>query len=128
MFKSKIDSETVGSRLKEIRVYLGLSQQDLSDKISITQSKISKIESGKGGSLETFLSIIEYYSSFIYIHSLFEKDFVLVSSTPSEVDKSPIRSVIQELLSTAVADFENSSTQAKKKLLDAIDRVKVLLD
>lgn len=128
MFESKIDSETIGNRLKEIRVYLGLSQQELSNQISIAQSKISKIESGKGGSLDTFLSIIEYFSNFIYIHSLFEKEFILVSNNTSEIDKSPIRSVIQELLSTAINDFESSSEKAKKNLLDAVERVKSLLD
>lgn len=42
-----IDMDTIGSRIRERRRELGLSQQQLGDRVKITKAAISAIESGK---------------------------------------------------------------------------------
>jgi len=58
MNKHEIDYKAIGSRIKNLRMQLGLSQGQLAEKSEITSVYLSNIENGHGkGSLPTFLRI-----------------------------------------------------------------------
>ena len=53
-------ARSVGANIKAVRRALGLKQEDLAEKLGLTQANISRIESSvKGPSIETLLAIAE---------------------------------------------------------------------
>ena len=53
-------SHSIGANIKAVRRALGLNQEDLAEKLGLTQANISRIEaSAKGPSAETLLAIAE---------------------------------------------------------------------
>ena len=52
------DQAAIGSRLKEAREYLGLSQQEVTDVTGVPRSAVSLIESGKRGVLAQELTAL----------------------------------------------------------------------
>ena len=56
-------AQSIGANIKAMRRALGLNQEDLAEKLGLTQANISRIESSvKGPSAETLLSIAEALS------------------------------------------------------------------
>lgn len=52
-------TKTTGVAVKRLRKNLGLTQVELAKKVGVRQATISEMEQGKGGTLETFLKIIQ---------------------------------------------------------------------
>lgn len=110
-----VTKKELGLRLKQIRIYLSLSQQELKDKININQATVSRMEDGSGISWENFIKILSYYSQFIYIDSLFQENFQIISidgnnNGEEKVFKSNITSIISKMITDAVADYSKKST------------------
>lgn len=51
-------NDTTASRVRVLREKNGLTQQELADKIGITNSQISRLESGKTKNISSFMKII----------------------------------------------------------------------
>ncbi|MDH6358918.1 helix-turn-helix transcriptional regulator [Parabacteroides sp. PF5-9] len=81
-----MDVFTFGERLKKVRMYLGLTQEQLANKLTEeeqiklahAQNAISRLETGKGGDVGFLMNLLNFYSKFIYIDSLFINDFEIV--------------------------------------------------
>lgn len=53
-------NDTTASRVRVLREKNGLTQQELADKIGITNSQISRLESGKTKNISSFILVLCY--------------------------------------------------------------------
>ena len=50
--------DDIGKRIKQYRVSLNMTQQDLADKSGVSKRSISRIEQGESSQMETFIKIL----------------------------------------------------------------------
>ena len=102
-----ITNKELGERLKQFRNKLGLRQGDVADKLGVNQNMISRIEKGIGGTIETLLSLINYYSQFFVVDHIFSNNFTVIEIglTPSHLDSVAIErlKLLQEDLNKDIA-------------------------
>ena len=141
-----VSKEELGNRLKKVRLFLSITQMELKDSIGCSQVAISRMESGQGMALELFIKTLCFYSQYIYIDSLFQEKFQIVSingidgekgilkSNVNTMAKSMIKEAIshyQESLSDltkeASATFSNGIEQLNKELSEKIEKSSNLL-
>lgn len=118
----------LGQRLKMIREYLKYSQALLAEELDCKQNAISNLELGKGGSITLLLSLLKFYSEFVYIDSIFSTKFYLLSNDDAEVaNKSAYQSVIENMITQAQEEFENQLKTATNNLNEHLQKAKDLL-
>lgn len=141
-----VSKEELGNRLKKVRLFLSITQMELKDSIGCSQVAISRMESGQGMAWELFIKTLCFYSQYIYIDSLFQEKFQIVSingidgekgilkSNVNTMAKSMIKEAIshyQESLSDltkeASATFSNGIEQLNKELSEKIEKSSNLL-
>ncbi len=123
----KISLEVLGERLKHIRGHLGFSQIELAQKLNTTQSALSKIENGLGGSLLLLTTMLNFYSQHIYLNSLFSETFHLVSIDNKEGSKSNLESIISEIIHVALVKHQEATESAQAELEAKLKRATDLL-
>ena len=69
----KIDN--IGERLKSVRQYLIMTQQQVANTTGIPVITISKIEHNKVVNSDSFIKVIQFYSNYISVDFLLAKDF-----------------------------------------------------
>ena len=69
------DLKSVGSRLKQIRLFLGLTQNEVAKSTKASQAAISRLEHGEEVYASVIISIIKYYSTHIDIGCIFNPNF-----------------------------------------------------
>lgn len=107
----------LGQRLKMIREHLKYSQSLLADELNCKQNAISNLELGKGGSITLLLSLLKFYSEFVYIDSIFSNRFYLISNNDAEVaNKSAYQSMIESIITQSETEFDNQVKTAKNNL------------
>lgn len=141
-----VSKEELGNRLKKVRLFLSITQMELKDSIGCSQVAISRMESGQGMAWELFIKTLCFYSQYIYIDSLFQEKFQIVSINGIDGEKSILKSNVntmaksmikeaishyQESLSDltkeASATFSNGIEQLNKELSEKIDKSSNLL-
>ena len=122
------DLEVLGTRLKQIRLYLNLTQKELSIELNCLQGSISNLENGKGGSISFLIKILQYYSKYVYIDSIFSQKFHLISNTEVEsANKSKLQTIVTELLLQAENNYSEKHSIIDKEYKSAITRAIDLL-
>ncbi len=71
----------LGKKLQQYRKHLGLSQQQLADKIGISRYRISNIERGENFTMEVFIRLLKTYNKLNDMQQLFE----ISSISPKEL-------------------------------------------
>lgn len=141
-----ISKEELGNRLKKVRLFLSITQMELKDSIGCSQVAISRMESGQGMAWELFIKTLCFYSQYIYIDSLFQEKFQIVSingidgekgilkSNVNTMAKSMIKEAISHyqvslsnLIKEASATFSNGIEQLNKELSEKIEKSSNLL-
>jgi transcriptional regulator with XRE-family HTH domain len=125
MYKTNLTE--LGNRLKEVRRFLGLSQNELAEKLDCNQGAISKLEVGKG-SIKTFISLLTFYSQYIYINCIFAEKFYLISTDDKDVLKSNIDSIVSNIIKDSVSEYEKDTIQATKKMKKSLNKAIKLLN
>ena len=118
----------LGSRLKQIRNYLGLSQKELAEKLNCKQVKISRLENGVSGTITFLASILSFYSQYIYINYLFAEEFFLVSTDNKDVSRSNLDSIVSSIVKDAINEYEKDTCQTTDKLKKSLDKAVRLLN
>ena len=109
--------QSIGTRVKSLRVSKRLSQQELADKIGLTQPAIAKIESGKtknmeGGTLEALARELSSTSSYIlhgsvssddHEHAMIAAEMAAIFRDLPLVDKEAILRMARGILPTKSA-------------------------
>lgn len=141
-----VSKEELGNRLKKVRLFLSITQMELKDSIGCSQVAISRMESGQGMAWELFIKTLCFYSQYIYIDSLFQEKFQIVSINGIDGEKGILKSnvntmaksMIKEAIShyqESVSDltkevsttFSNGIEQLNKELSEKIDKSSNLL-
>lgn len=71
-----MNSKILGERLRQIRLMMGLTQQELATATSLTQPVISRVENGEEVYASALLSILYYYQGKISLDCLFASNFI----------------------------------------------------
>ena len=107
----EITLKLVGTRLKEIRENLGLSQTDVAKKINKGQGIVSALENGNNGGIDTFFLLINLYKDSVYIPDLFKDNFDFYYSNQKQKDIN----IHQDLK-------EQKKNMMKEKVIEIIDQ------
>ncbi len=51
-------TENLGTRIQQYRLKLNISQADLADKVGLARKTITNLETGRGATLETLISVL----------------------------------------------------------------------
>ena len=73
--EEQLNKEILGKRLKMLRNELGYNQKKIQEKIGIAQGTLSLIENGKGGSLNIFIKLLNFYSRHFNLTGIFSDEF-----------------------------------------------------
>ena len=68
----------IGQRFKAFRTHLNWRQEDIAKHTGLHQNIISRIENGKGGTIETLLTLIDYYKNFYFVDNFLADHFVVI--------------------------------------------------
>ena len=119
------DLKTVGNRLRQIRHFLKLTQNEVAQSTKTSQAAISRLEHGKEVYASVFISIIKYYSTHIDIGCIFNPDFeispdLLLSSQDKSFKKILSRKIdaIKEELNEAHTTGISHLEFIKKLIMD----------
>jgi transcriptional regulator with XRE-family HTH domain len=94
----KLAITDLGERLLQFRKALDLHQKDLAEKIGLNQNQISRIENGLGGSLESVLEMINFYSEHFHLGPLVSDEFEVIRKSEVISQLSTHNSVAVEKL------------------------------
>lgn len=119
------DLKTVGNRLRQIRHFLKLTQNEVAQSTKISQAAISRLEHGEEVYASVFISIIKYYSTHIDIGCIFNPNFeispdLLLSSQDNSFKKIVSRKIdaIKEELDEAHTTGISHLEFIKKLIMD----------
>ena len=120
------DLKTVGNRLRQIRHFLKLTQNEVAQSTKTSQAAISRLEHGEEVYASVFISIIKYYSTHIDIGCIFNPDFeispdLLLSSQDKSFKKILSRKIdaIKEELNEAHTTGISHLEFIKKLIMDS---------
>lgn len=105
---NKLTLDTLGERLRKVRIDLGLSQTQLAEQLNVGQMEVSRLETGKGGGINFLLSVICFYSPHIRIEILLNPniDFSLINRN-NQLYKKPINEIAIERINQLKEDLDN---------------------
>lgn len=120
-----MDKVLLAERLKAIRVYLGLTQKELaiklsnSENINISQNAISRIETAKGGDIDFFLILLNFYSKYINVDLIFSPAFEIINNEKHSL-KTGLNSIVIAKLDLIKEDLDlvKNKIDSTKKLLE----------
>lgn len=115
----KITTKEIGNRLKQIRLFLSISQNQLKEKVNINQASVSRMENGNGIKIDNFIKVLCFYSQYIYIDCLFQENFQIISlDGKKEIFKSNINSLVRQLITQAIEDYQKELAATLDKIGD----------
>jgi predicted transcriptional regulator len=117
----------LGNRLKEVRCYLGLSQIELAKKLDCNQVIISRLEVGKG-SIKSLVSLLAFYSQYIYINYIFADKFYLISTDDKDVSRSNLDSIVSSIVTESIKQYEKETKEITEKMKNSLDKAVGLLN
>lgn len=125
MYKATIDQiENIGERLKNVRQYLIMTQQQVSQSAGIPVITISKIEHNKIVNSDSFIKILQFYSNYISVDFLLAKDFKIASAdqfAKSFSINTIVKAKLELLQQQIVKQFENTRNDFVQKVSATID-------
>ena len=119
-----ITKEELGNRLKQIRLFLSITQMELKDTIDCSQVAISRMESGQGVAWEMFIKVLCYYSNYIYIDSLFQEKFQIIAingEVEKEVFKSNVNAMAKQMIQNEISHYQEALSDLTKQAYDNLN-------
>ena len=126
-----ITKEELGNRLKQIRLFLSITQMELKDTIDCSQVAISRMESGQGVAWEMFIKVLCYYSNYIYIDSLFQEKFQIIAingEVEKEVFKSNVNAMAKQMIQNEISHYQEALSDLTKQAYDNLNNGIQILD
>ncbi|WP_077195371.1 helix-turn-helix domain-containing protein [Prevotella ihumii] len=118
----KIDN--IGERLKSVRQYLIMTQQQVANTTGIPVITISKIEHNKVVNSDSFIKMIQFYSNYISVDFLLAKDFRIADAdryAKSFSLNTIVKAKLELLKQQFTKDIEKSKNDFVVKITDTIN-------
>lgn len=113
-----MNEEILGKVIKTIRTHLDYSQEEFCKLIKTKQTLLSRLETGKGGSLEMVLSIINVLNEKGYsAHMIFSEPFNIEYMKPNQ------KSVNIEQIAEIVKLMKEEQNSYSNQLLMLLDNI-----
>lgn len=115
------DLMTIGSRLRQIRSEMGLSQKALASDIGVSQTAVSRLENGEDIYASALLAILMYLRSKVSLDYLVSSDFSVDSHWLNHHSEEEVRQFLIRHLDI-LRDAINSSNDASLQQLELMRR------
>lgn len=115
---SDLLQEKLGKRLKNVRRYLMMTQQEVAEQTDISVITISKIEHDKVVNSDSFLRLLLFYSNYISADFLFAKDFN-VADADNYTKSFSLNTIVKAKIEVIREEFEKELSKLKSEYIQA---------
>ena len=116
------DLQTIGNRLRQIRQFLKLTQNEVAHSTNASQAAISRIEHGEEVYASVFISIITFYSTLVNIGNIFSPEFDLSDSMLTTSENDSFKKKVTRKIDT-IKDELSEAHQAGMSQLDFLKKL-----
>ena len=118
---SNLLQEKLGNRLKNVRRYLMMTQQEVAEQTDISVITISKIEHDKVVNSDSFLRLLLFYSNYI-----FAKDFN-VADADNYTKSFSLNTIVKAKIEVIREEFEKELSKLKSEYIQKLTETANLL-
>ncbi len=112
----KITLTDIGEKLSQLRAALDLSQKDIAEAMGVGQGQISKIEKGKGASIDVLLQLFEFYGSGHRVRFVFTDEFEIVMPLATDPTTAAYHTIAVARLGMLEEEITTQFSEVKKLL------------
>lgn len=123
---SNLLQEKLGNRLKNVRRYLMMTQQEVAEQTDISVITISKIEHDKVVNSDSFLRLLLFYSNYISADFLFAKDFN-VADADNYTKSFSLNTIVKAKIEVIREEFEKELSKLKSEYIQKLTETANLL-
>ena len=123
---SNLLQEKLGNRLKNVRRYLMMTQQEVAEQTDISVITISKIEHDKAVNSDSFLRLLLFYSNYISADFLFAKDFN-VADADNYTKSFSLNTIVKAKIEVIREEFEKELSKLKSEYIQKLTETANLL-
>ena len=123
---SDLLQEKLGKRLKNVRRYLMMTQQEVAEQTDISVITISKIEHDKVVNSDSFLRLLLFYSNYISADFLFAKDFN-VAEADNYTKSFSLNTIVKAKIEVIREEFEKELSKLKSEYIQKLTETANLL-
>lgn len=123
---SNLLQEKLGNRLKNVRRYLMMTQQEVAEQTDISVITISKIEHDKVVNSNSFLRLLLFYSNYISADFLFAKDFN-VADADNYTKSFSLNTIVKAKIEVIREEFEKELSKLKSEYIQKLTETANLL-
>ena len=123
---SDLLQEKLGNRLKNVRRYLMMTQQEVAEQTDISVITISKIEHDKVVNSDSFLRLLLFYSNYISADFLFAKDFN-VADADNYTKSFSLNTIVKAKIEVIREEFEKELSKLKSEYIQKFTETANLL-
>ena len=123
---SHLLQEKLGNRLKNVRRYLMMTQQEVAEQTDISVITISKIEHDKVVNSDSFLRLLLFYSNYISADFLFAKDFN-VADADNYTKSFSLNTIVKAKIEVIREEFEKELSKLKSEYIQKLTETANLL-
>ena len=121
---SNLLQEKLGNRLKNVRRYLMMTQQEVAEQTDISVITISKID--KVVNSDSFLRLLLFYSNYISADFLFAKDFN-VADADNYTKSFSLNTIVKAKIEVIREEFEKELSKLKSEYIQKLTETANLL-
>ena len=123
---SNLLQEKLGNRLKNVRRYLMMTQQEVAEQTDVSVITISKIEHDKVVNSDSFLRLLLFYSNYISADFLFAKDFN-VADADNYTKSFSLNTIVKAKIEVIREEFEKELSRLKSEYIQKLTETANLL-
>ena len=123
---SNLLQEKLGKRLKNVRRYLMMTQQEVAEQTNVSVITISKIEHDKVVNSDSFLRLFLFYSNYISADFLFAKDFN-VADADNYTKSFSLNTIVKAKIEVIREEFEKELSKLKSEYIQKLTETANLL-
>ena len=123
---SNLLQEKLGNRLKTVRRYLMMTQQEVAEQTDVSVITISKIEHDKVVNSDSFLRLFLFYSNYISADFLFAKDFN-VADADNYTKSFSLNTIVKAKIEVIREEFEKELSRLKSEYIQKLTETANLL-
>ena len=116
--------EGIGERLKNVRQYLIMTQQQVAEATGLPVITISKIEHDKVVNSDSFIQMLHFYSNYISVDLLMAKDFKIADAdryTKSFSLNTIVKAKLELIQEQVTKELESTQKDFVQKVSEAIN-------